>query len=548
MTRQPVAAVLPCVDLSISANRNMMHNSLCRVFYGGKSVPSAFLVFYGALQALKREQRFPDKMIDAFQNNILHNTHCNLFPETSPLGKTECMLDAMRSAVCLPIDRMNPETWLVTLRNRSIPSVSIMTSTVFANDPSETVLNSARCMIRRQFFKTIVTAVLNAGKRNPANLKKMRFAIEHDIFENIANCPLANSQRLARVTSCNIMKVLFSSRNYQNMMTGMSRVVSALKMTSLDELVSPAAFSSFLAYIYENVTRAPISASQRKVEDFLSSCFSPKSGSRGALLSDAFFDGAVSASGGDAAALAAVLDSAPFKECLDSMRKTVLCNHDAVPRFAKSHLFSPPVTHCGICGHPFLNQKEISSLAGSMSSRRGREELAGELVELVKDRRNKHFAEVFGTNPMSSIPSSTSSLVSLHESVRACCALPQFKDLKVPTRELVIAVASRILNRNIPGCPYAPSFLEHIVLCLSDFLEQRSRWAAAGRVPPGDVLISMKERMIKEVESGEVSGIDIVSDGVVDPELMKELCAPLVFDPAADNVASRSPRDSDDEA
>jgi len=548
MTRQPVSAVIPCVDLSIKSNRNMMHNSLCNVFYGGKSLPSAYLVFFGALSALKREQRFPDELIDAFQNNILHNTSCNMLPETSPLGKTEVMIDAMRRAVCLPIDRMNPESWLVSLRNRSIPSVSIMTTTVFANDPSNEVLKSSLCMVRRQFMKTVVTAVLNAGKRNPVNLKKMRNAIEHDLFENIANCPMAGSQRLSSATSCNILKVLFSPRNYQNLMTGMTRVLSALKVPSLDELITPSAFSSFLAYIYENVTRAPISASQRKVEDFLSSCFTPTSAARGTLLSDAFFDGAVTASGGDAAALAVVLDSAPFKLCLNSIRKTEQCNHNVVPCFAKSHLYSPPVTHCAICGHPFLNQKEISSLMNRSCSYSARLDHAQELVELVKTRRSKHFAEVFGTKVDSSLPCSSSSTVSLHESVRFACSRPEFKDLKVPTRELVLAVLARILDRADPGCPYKPTMLNHIVLCACDFLNQRALWAQSGREAPGDILMSMKERLIKEIDDNDVSGINVTTDCGLDPELLKQLTAPVVFDPAAENVALKSPKDSDDES
>jgi len=541
MTRQPVVAVLPCVDLSFSENRTLMHDSLCNVFFGGKSLPSSWLVFFGALEALKREQRFPDEMIDAYQSNLLHHTRCNLFPELSPLGKTEYMLDAMRRAVCLPIDRMNPETWLVTLRNRSIPSVSIMSTTVIANDTSGDSLKSATCMVRRQFFKTIVTAILNAAKRNTGNLKKMRIAIEHDIFECVAGCPVVGTQRLVSVTSSNLVKILFNQRNYTNMMSGMVRVMAAFKMDNFDQLISPAAFSSFLAYIYQNVTRAQISASQRKVEDFLSDCFKPRLDASSSLLSDAFFDGALEACGGDPAALAAVLDSAPYKDSINSCRMTELCNHDAIPCFAKSHMFSPPVTHCGICGRPFLTQTEISALKNPRVSS---DQLA-HIIDSMKARRNKHFAEVYGTNAENFLPTPSSSISSLHDSVRVVCSQPMFRDLKVPTRELVVAVANHTIERNNPGCPYSRSHLNFIVLCLCDFLGKRADWALAGRVPPGECLLTLRERAVQEAAADDVSGISIVTDTGLDPELLRQLTAPIVFDPVADNVAPKPMKDSD---
>jgi len=169
-------------------------------------------------------------------------------------------------------------------------------------------------------------------------------------------------------------------------------------------------------------------------------------------------------------------------------------------------------------------------------------------VELLKSRRNKHFAEVFGTTAESSLPNSRSSIVSLHESVRTTCCLPEFKDLKVPTRELVIAVIKHILDHSDPGCPYQPKILDKIVLCLSDFLQQRYLWAQSGKEAPGNILMPMWERLLNEVDAGETSGIDIVSDNGLDPELMKQLTAPLEFDPIAYCVAAKSPRDSDDES
>jgi len=541
MTRQSVAAVIPCVDLSIKSNRTLMHNSLCNVFYAGKSLPSTWLVFYGALDALKREQRFPDAMINAFQENILHHTNCNLFPDISPLGKTEPMLDAMRRAVCLPIDRVDPESWLVTLRNRSIPSVAMMTTTVVNHDPSDEARKAATCMMRRQFFKTIVTAILNAAKRKAANLKKMRRAIENDIFTSIADCPLLNTQRLVSITSSNLLKVLFNASNYNSMMSGMARVMSAFKMDNFDQLITPAAFSSFLAYIYEHVTRAEISASQRKVEDFLSQCFKPGSSVESHLLADAFFDGAVETSGGDKAALSVVLSTAPFKNSIESVRKNEACGHNFIPRFSKCHLYSPPVSHCAICGHPFVTQREISILKED----RAKSEFPA-IVEKLKERRAKHFSEVFSTRPDNPVPDSNSCAVSLHESVRVVCSLPQFRDVKVPTRELVLAVLDHILDRRDPGCPYKADQMEHIVLCLCDYLEQRAKWTAVGRVPPGAVQMPLLQRLRLEIDAEDEPRVDIISESGLDPELFKQLCAPIQFDPAADNCAP-SPKSMNDD-
>jgi len=541
MTRQPVAAVIPCVDLSIPVNKKLMRNSLCNTFFAGKDLPSTWLVFYGALEGLKREQRFPDELINAFQNTLLHNIRCNLFPETSPLGKSEVMLDAIHRAVCLGIDRMNPETWLVTLRNRSIPSVAMLATTVLAHDDSDQARKSATCMMRRQFFKTIVTAILNAAKRNPKNLRKMRNAIEHDIFNSVAACPVLGTQRLVSITSSNLLKVLFNTRNYSNMMSGMARVISHFKMTSFDELITPAAFSSFLAYIYEHVTRAQISSSQRKVEDFLVACFKPRSGA-GELLSDAFFDGAVETSGGDSAALAAVLDSAPYKKAMKSLENTINCGHHKIPRFALSHLYSPPVSHCGICGRPFLSQEEIRQIRDP----RSRKLMLDCLVEKLKTRRAKHFAEVFGTSVDSPLPTSSCSMCSLHESVRFACSLPQFCQLKVPTRELVLAALSHIFDHAEPGFTYSPQMLNSIVLCMCDYLQKRELWYKAGRVPPdGSTLLAIRERIVSEIEGDELSGEDVIVDSGLDPELFQQLTAPIEFDPVSDSVAANTPKAMD---
>jgi len=549
MTRQPVAAVIPCVDLSIRANWNLMLNSLCRVFYGGKSLPSAWLVFFGALEALKREKRFPDALIDAFQDSLLQNTRCNLFPDTSPLGKTEKMLDAMRHAVCLPIDRMVPETWLVTLRNRSIPSTVMMACTVVKNDKSPETMNAARCIVRRQFFKTIVTAVLNAGKRSPANLRKMCHAIEHDIFQSSAGCPLIDTQRLVSITNSNLMKTLFTPANLQNLMNGITRVLPMLQIKTFDDFITPGAFSSFLAYIYENVTRAPVSASQRKVEDFLAKCFKPQSkGAECDVLPDTFFDGAITAPDCDSVALTTVLNAAPFKRARESVRKVGENGHLKVPAFAASHLFSPPVSHCGICGVSFLSRAEITRLTSPAVARGALAAAVSDVLERMKERRCAHFAEVYGTGKDNFVPTASSCLVSLHDSVRRVCNQGKFLNLTVPTRELVIAVLNEILSCSDPGCPYMPSLLTEIALCANDFLQQRANLSENAKMALAAVdIISLKDRLLREIRGNELSGIRTIDAGDMDPELLRQLTQPLEYDPIAESVVAPKKKNTGDD-
>jgi len=374
----------------------------------------------------------------------------------------------------------------------------------------------------------------------------MRHAIENDIFESIAGCPLMGTHRLVSMTTSNFIHVLFTPRSYEGMMKGILRMLPVFNMNNLDELISPAAFSSFLAYIYENVTRTHISASQCKVEAFLTGCFKSKSANpHGNLLCDAFFDGRVETSGGDSAALSAILDSAPYKSHMESAAKTKECGHDCVPRFAKSHLFSPPVTHCSICGCQFLNQREISTLKNARSER-DKIAFAQNMLPLMKERRLAHFAKVFGTGTEFFQPTAQSSLTCLHESVRLACSSEKFKDAKVPTRELVLAVLARILDRAEPGCPYSSSFLNFIVLALSDYLHQREAWYASGRAPVGDALLSLQDRLILEVDAGDVCGIDVINDSGIDPNLLKDLTAPVQFDAVAENVAKSSDKEDGD--
>jgi len=549
MTRQRVSAVIPCVDLSIKANRTAMHNNLCHIFYGGKSLPSASLVFYGALEGLKREQRFPDELISAYQENLLNHTRCNLFPENSPLGKTEGMLEAMRSSACIHIDRMVPETWLVSLRNRSIPSIAMIAETVVAHDSSAETLKSASCLMRRQFFKTVATAVLNASKRNPANLEKMRHAIEHDLFQSNACCAVVESQRLVSAKSSNLLKILFSPKSYGSLMNGMDRFLKNLKMDDFDNFISPAAFSAFMAYVYENITRAPLSASQRKVEDFLSQCFVPTRKPSGTLLSDAFFDGAILTPDGDSSALAAVLDAAPYKNCVAAYHKALANGHTSIPRFAPSHLFSPAVSHCGTCGRSFLTGHELALLTGAKNrGRKALSTLAADVVDDLKKRRCLHFAEVYSTKPDSTLPTSSSSVCSLHDSVRSVCSQPQFIKLNVPTREVILAVVNNLMSRSEPGFVYKPDFLHSIAICAADFMAQRATMSESARLALSADLVSIRDRLVSEVQSGDLSGVSLVPDTVIDPELLRQLTEPVPFDVAAESVVSTKKTDDDDDS
>ena len=385
-----------------------------------------------------------------------------------------------------------------------------------------------------------VTAVLNAGKRNEANLQKMCHAIEHDIYESSAGCPLINTQRLVSITNSNLMKTLFTPANLQNLMNGITRVFPVLQIKTFDDFITPGAFSSFLAYIYENVTRAPISASQRKVEDFLAKCFKPLSKSAECdVLPDTFFDGAITAPDSDSVALTAVLNAAPFKRARESVRKVGENGHLKVPGFAVSHLFSPPVSHCGVCGVSFLTHAEIARLTAPGVMKSTLASAVADVVERMKERRCAHFAEVFGTGKDNFVPTASSCLVSLHDSVRRVCNLGKFMNLTVPTRELVVTVLNDILSRSDPGCPYMPTLLTEIALCANDFLQQRANLSENAKLALAAVdIISIKDRLLREVKANDLSGARTVEVNSMDPELLRQLTLPIEYDPIAESVVA----------
>jgi len=324
-------------------------------------------------------------------------------------------------------------------------------------------------------------------------------------------------------------------------MNGMKHVLDSLKLGSIDTFITPAAFSSFLAYIYDKVTRAPVSSSQRKVEDFMATCFTPKTDPSEMLLCDAFFEGAILTSDGDKSALTAVLNVAPYKRSIESRRICVEKNHTRVPRFARSHIYSPPVSHCGICGEAFLSSKEMKTLIALKDrGRKAFKEAVVAAVERMKQRRCEHFASVFGTSMDSIVPTATSSSCSLHESVRAVCSTPRYIKLNNVTRELVLAVLNDILSRSEPGFPYYREFLENIVICANDFLLQRSRLTESERLALARPnIISIADRLALEVEADDLRGVDIADADSFDPEVLRQLTLPIPFDVAAESVVSK---------
>jgi len=346
---------------------------------------------------------------------------------------------------------------------------------VVSHEGTPDSLKPGLSILRREFFKIVVGAILKFGRRNQNNLAILRNAIEHDIFESKANCPVMGTHRLVSVPSSNLLKVLFEEQEYMSIMYSMNRTLKTMKIENFDEFLSPAAYSAFLAFIYGHIACALISNSQQKTELFLSKCFTPKHSEamndvddeRNVILSDAFFDGAVLSPDGDSKALKVVFDYSPYKPSMESLQKTVECKHNVIPCFARSHLFSPPVSHCGICGKCFLSDREINMLKKSKKN-------ADWVINEMKKRRAKHFAEVFGTTEQNMFPSRGSSMTCFHNAVRLVCSQPKFQDLKEPTREVVVAVLENILKRPVNGCPYEPDILKHIVLCVSDFLKKRA--------------------------------------------------------------------------
>jgi len=525
-----------------------MNNALCNTFFAGKSLASSSLVFFGALDVLKREQRFPDAVIEAFQDNLLHHTRCTLFPSQSTFAKTEPMINAMHSVVCQKLDRFVPETWLVGLRNRSLPSISIMAQVVVEDESSPETLNSAMCLIRRQFFKTMVTGILNAAKRNPVNLKKMRNAIEHDIYESNGECPIVGTQRTVSVTNSNLVRVLFTPRNYKSMINLLTRVAASFNINDLDKLITPGAFSAFLAYIYEHVTRAPISDSQRKVEDFMGACFTlPSEKGAPRILSDAFFDGTIEAEGSIKTALGVVAGAAPFKDCIESLEKSEKNGHVGIPRFSKAHLYSPPVTHCATCGVRFLSAKAVTAIQGARSHKEMLA-FAGEYVKEMKARRAQHFAEAYGTEPDSLVPTTRSASSNLHDTVRRVCCQPEFASLTVPNRQLILAVMDYLVGRNNPGCIYTPTIFHEVVLCTSDYLRQRAALRAAGHEPMVyDDILPVRERIVLEVEANDFTGVSLVEETGLDPQTQAALEEPIPFELASNLVVQIQHDDDDDD-
>ena len=564
VTRQPVAAVLPCVDLARPGNRTLFEHSLCSVFYGGKALgATAWLVFLGALDGLAREQRFPGAMLDAFAAGVLHHARANLFPESSPLARTQRVLDAMRAVVAAPVNRLLPDSWLDPLRNRSVPSIALIARTVVAHahdgdgdgngngngngdSDGDGAAAAAAALVRRQLFKTFVTAVLAAAKRSPANLAKMRAAIESDLYDAPAACPVAGTERLVALAASNTLRAVLTPAAHARLLDELARTAHALGLAGAgaDSLVSPAAYSAFLAYVYEHVTRAPPSASQRKVEAFLADCLA---GARSPLVADAFFEGSVRAAGGDPAAVAAGAAAAPYAPGRAAHRHAAACGHTVIPQFAPEHLFSPPVSHCASCGCCFLAPPTVQRLrtaaahgAGALAS------AAAAAADELRAARGRHFHDVYNNEHYDAVPTACSATIRVHESVRLACAEPRFAALTAPTRDLVLAVLRRVLAHSTPGFPYVPDLLAKIAVCANDFLQKRAAAAAAGRPVAPPELMLICDRLALEAAADDLAGVAIATADSIPPALMAELTAPLHFNAAAANVAVMSDDDDAD--
>lgn len=204
--------------------------------------------------------------------------------------------------------------------------------------------------------------------------------------------------------------------------------------------------------------------------------------------------------------------------------KIKLSNNEHIPfrcKFA-SHLYSPCVTLCSVCGMSFVTDEEKENLKNRIN--------IAKIVENIKERKYKHIQEFCYTTNSFGFDEYTN-IFPGHKIVRIVCTMDKFKDLERPTRELILEEINycKKMNRNSRGNIYINSLIEELLSFSWDFL-QRKKNLTEKQLKSLKECLSFENRVLMEIKEPQDNYVKKEADlnGLTDEEI-KEITQNINF-------------------
>ena len=544
ITRQKIGSVLVLADPNIKNNNKMILNSICSSLFGGREIKASFQILLGLFDELekkekmdKNENRFSPKIYEWVQKLVLYKTKGNLLPED--FGTNKKLIEAMKDLFNFKVSPYDEETWLIPLRNKTINSMNIIIRNVINENKDTTFLKeielktkATRLMIKI-FIKTLISKVITICK-NKVNGKdsqiynKMCFYIENDLFNNnVTGFPTLNSEKICNFENSKMIKVLCrDEEEYKDIINSIKYFEDFIRKKFKNEenfqLFSDNMITLITLGIYilindeENINDL-CKAEEDALLGFIGIIDIKKSYSNDEkriveLNKEIFLYGNTPE-----------ISKLTKENLLDIIKsisiysKIKLSNNNHMTFMCKygSHLFSPCVTKCSVCGLSFITDEEIAKLKENPK-------VINNYLETIKSRKYKHIQEYCYTTDWFGYNENTN-IYPAHKIVRNVCNMDKFKDLERPTREMIIEEVNTLkrTNKNSRGNIYRESLFKELIIFTWDFISRRNKLSEDKKKLIRKDCLSFQDRVLIEINEpqDDYIGVEANLDGLNEEEV-----------------------------
>ena len=497
ITRQKIGSVLVLVDPSIKNNNKMILNSICCSLFGCREVKASFQILLGLFEELeknekmeKSENRFSPKVYEWIHKYVLYNTWGNLL--TEEFGKNKILIEAMADVLNYKFSPYDEDSWMIPLRNKTLSSMSIIIRNVLNENDDHSFLKEnelkrkAITLMRRMLIKGIISKVITICK-NKVNgkdekiYKKMCYLIENDLFNNEnTSFPLVNSEKICKFENSKMIKSLCRTEGELKHLLKTIKYFEEFIRNKYEEeknfelftenMITLITLGIYILTDDENNVNDLCKGEEDALLGFLGvnqlkSHYTPEEKNIILLNNDIFLYGNTKdISGLSKQDLTNIIKSISIYSKIkqsDNSHAQFIC------RYA-SHLYSPSVTLCTVCGMSFVTEEEKVDL------NKGKD--VAKIVENIKERKYKHLQEYCYTTNSFGFDEYTN-IFPGHKIVRIVCTMDKYKDLERPTRELILEEIKYLkkMSRNARGHIYFENLIKELLKFTWDFLQRKKK-------------------------------------------------------------------------
>ena len=552
LTRQKIGSVLVLVDPSIKTNKKMILNSICCSLFGCREIKASFQILVGLFEELekkekmeKSENRFSPKVYEWIHKYVLYNTMGNLL--TEEFGTNKILIEAMSDVVNYKFSPYNEDTWMIPLRNKTLNSMSIITRNVLMDNKDHSFLKEyelkrkAITLMRRIFIKNIIISKVISICKNKVNGKnekiynQMCYLIENDLFNNnTTSFPIINSEKICEFENSKMIKSLCrTNEELKDILKTIKYFEEFIRNKYEDEknfklftenMITLITLGIYILINDENNINNLCKGEEDALLGFLGvnqlkSNYTPEEKKIILLNNDLFLYGNTK----DISGLSKE-DLINLIRSISLYSKIKIGNNEHILfkcKFA-SHLYSPCVTLCSVCGMSFVTDEEKENLKNRIN--------IAKTVENIKERKYKHIQEFCYTTNSFGYDQYTNIFPS-HKIVRIVCTMDKYKDLERPTRELILEEINyfKKMNRNSRGNIYLNSLIEVLLIFTWDFL-QRKKNLTEKQLKSLKECLSFENRILIEIKEPQDNYVKKEADlnGLTDEEI-KEITQNINF-------------------